>query len=328
MKRVIVCISLVLILLFIGISVVQPAYAGFDKGWYALMTKDYEVALSEFKPLAMQGNTLAQKNLGWMYFTGAGVTKNNAEALKWYRKAADQGLAEAQYALGEMYHKGYGVSVDVSQAMSWYRKAADQGNVAAQYSLGWIFYTGEIVPRDYMTAHKFFDLAASQGLKKAVKSRTMVRKKMNLEQTTNVTNKNIVPEQPSTQIIVDSKDKLNIGEGDKTANKRIETLRKFNKMLAASNPERKTQNFWAVNIVSVRTESEASSFIDKLKNETYNAYVTEFDKDNTHWYRVRIGFFPDKQKAKIAGQDILKRYQFKKYWVVKPSNKEILANRE
>lgn len=327
MKRVTVYISLVLLFLFVGISEVQPAYAGFDKGWYALMTRDYKTALSEFKPLAMQGNALAQKNLGWMYFTGAGVIKNYAEAFKWYRKAADQELAEAQYALGEMYHKGYGVPVDVSQAMIWYRKAADQGNVSAQYSLGRIFYTGRIVPRDYMTAHKFFDLAASQGLEKAVKSRTMVEGKMNLKRIANVTNNDVVLEQPSKQIAANSKDKLNVGEGATTANKRIEMLRKFNKMLAASNPGSKTKNLWAVNVVSVRSKSDAGNFIDKLKNGSYKAYITEFDKDNTHWYRVRIGFFPDKQKAEMTGRDILKKYQFKKYWVVKPSNREILANR-
>ena len=147
----------------------------------------------------------------WMYFTGAGVIKNYAEALKWYRKAADQGLAEAQYALAEMYHKGYGVPVDVSQAMTWYRKAADQGNVLAQYSLGWIFYTGEIVSRDYTMAHKLFDLAASQGLEKAVKGRTLVEEKMELEQITSVTNNDIVSEQPLN--MAHSKEKLNAEEG-------------------------------------------------------------------------------------------------------------------
>lgn len=328
MKRVTVYLSLLLFFLLIGISIVQPAYAGFDKGWHALMTRDYKTAFSEFKPLANQGNASAQLNLGWLYFTGAGVTKNYAEALKWYRKAADLELAEAQYALGEMHHKGYGIPVSISQAMTWYRKAADQGNVSAQYSLGRIFYTGEIVPRDYMMAYKFFDLAASQGLEKAVESRIIVERKMNQEQIAKATKNDVVPEQPSKQIVVHSKAKLNIRKDANTAKKRIETLRKFNKMIAASNPESKTKKLWAVNIVSVRSKSDANNFIDKMKNGSYKAYITEFDKDSTHWYRVRIGFFPDKQKAEIAGQDILKRYSFKNYWVVKPSKKEILANRE
>ena len=83
---------------------------------------------------------------------------------------------------------------------------------------------------------------------------------------------------------------------------------KFNKTLVASNPGSKAEDLWAVNVVSVRSKSDASNFIDKLKSGAYNTYLTEFDKDSTHWYRVRIGFFPDKQKAEIAGQDMLKRY--------------------
>ena len=39
-----------------------------------------------------------------------------------------------------------------------------------------------------MMAHKFFDLAASQGLKKAVKGRSMVKRKMTPEQIAKVTN--------------------------------------------------------------------------------------------------------------------------------------------
>ena len=326
MNRVIVYLSLVLIFLFVGISAVQPAYAGFDKGWHALMTNDYKTAFSELKPLANQGNASAQIKVGWMYFTGAGVTKDYAEALKWYKKAADQELAEAQYALGEMYHKGYGIPVDISQAMIWYRRAADQGNISAQYALGQIFFTGEIVPRDYMMAYKFFDLAASQGLKKAVASRIIVKREMSQEQIAKVTKKDVAPELQPKRIAVHSQSKLNVGKDGNTKEKRVTMLRKFNKMLAASDPASKTKNIWAVNVVSVRSKSDASKFFDKLSG-AYNVYLTEFDKDSTHWYRVRIGFFPDKQKAEKAGQDILKKYLLKNYWVVKPSSKEILANR-
>ncbi len=99
MKNISIYFSISLLFLFVGLS---PVYAGFAKGWYALMTRDYKTALSEFKPLAMQGNALAQKNLGWMYFTGAGVTQDYAEAFKWYKKAAEQGNAEAQNSHGSM----------------------------------------------------------------------------------------------------------------------------------------------------------------------------------------------------------------------------------
>lgn len=98
-------------------------------------------------------------------------------------------------------------------------------------------------------------------------------------------------------------------------------------MLVTSMPESNTETPWVVNIVSLRSRSDAKNFTDKLKSDSYNAYLTEFDKDNTRWYRVRVGFFSEKQKAEKVGQDISSTYIFKNYWVVKPSKKEILANR-
>ena len=98
-------------------------------------------------------------------------------------------------------------------------------------------------------------------------------------------------------------------------------------MLVTSKPESDTEALWAVNVVSLRSKSDAKNLTDKLKSDAYNAYLTEFDKDNTHWYRVRVGFFSEKQKAEKVGQDISSTYIFKNYWVVKPSKKEILANR-
>lgn len=43
------------------------------------------------KPVADQGNASAQINLGWLYESGQGVTKDLDEAVKLYQKAADQG---------------------------------------------------------------------------------------------------------------------------------------------------------------------------------------------------------------------------------------------
>ena len=98
-------------------------------------------------------------------------------------------------------------------------------------------------------------------------------------------------------------------------------------MLVTSVPESNTETLWVVNIVSLRSRSDAKNLIDKLKSDSYNAYLTEFDKDNTRWYRIRVGFFSEKQKAEKMGQDISNSYRLGNYWVVKPSKKEILANR-
>ena len=54
----------------------------------------------------------------------------------WYRRAAEQGNARAQRNLGWMFQYGRGVTKDDSQAVLWYRKSAEQGNASAQRNLG------------------------------------------------------------------------------------------------------------------------------------------------------------------------------------------------
>jgi TPR repeat protein len=50
---------------------------------------DYATALRLLRPLANQGNSGAQYNLGFMYYEGEGVPQDFAEAVKWYRLAAN-----------------------------------------------------------------------------------------------------------------------------------------------------------------------------------------------------------------------------------------------
>ena len=65
-----------------------PAQAGFGEGLAAYERGDYATALKEWRPLAEQGDAGAQKNLGWMYYSGQGVPQDYAAAVKWYRLAA------------------------------------------------------------------------------------------------------------------------------------------------------------------------------------------------------------------------------------------------
>ncbi len=75
----------------------------------ALERGDYAAALREWRPLAEQGDAVAQFNLGTMYQLGRGVRQNHAEAIKWYRLAAQRGHVVAQVSLGRMYDRGDGV---------------------------------------------------------------------------------------------------------------------------------------------------------------------------------------------------------------------------
>lgn len=85
-----------------------------------------------FRPLADQGVTAAQNNLGVLYENGHGVPQNYAEAAKWYRLAADHGSATTQFNLGLLYAKGQGVPHDYVLAHMWFNLSAMQGNEAAK----------------------------------------------------------------------------------------------------------------------------------------------------------------------------------------------------
>jgi TPR repeat protein len=91
LKHVIAAIILVL-------SFAAPVAAGpLEDAVAAAAGGDHATALRLWRPLADQGNALAQRNLGFMYANGQGVPQDYAEAVKWYRLAADQGDA-CEYA--------------------------------------------------------------------------------------------------------------------------------------------------------------------------------------------------------------------------------------
>ena len=62
--------------------------APIDDAIDAQVRGDYVQALNILRPLAAQGNALAQYRIGFMYYNGKGVTQSYQEALKWYRLAA------------------------------------------------------------------------------------------------------------------------------------------------------------------------------------------------------------------------------------------------
>ena len=104
----------------------------FNKGVEAYRTGDYVTAMNEWRPLAEQGNMVAQYALGVMYDLGEGVSKDPKQAVKWYSLAAEQGYALAQYNLGIIYEIGEGVLQDTEQAVKWYSRAAEQDYALAQ----------------------------------------------------------------------------------------------------------------------------------------------------------------------------------------------------
>jgi TPR repeat protein len=136
--------------------------ADFHEGLAAHRRGDYEAALREWRPLAIQGDVEAQYRLARMYYHGEGV-KDDAEAARWYAQAAEQGHAKAQNNLGLLYEEGRGVERDPAQAVPWYRRAAEQGLATAQSNLARTYDLGLGVDRDHAEAAKWYRRAAEQG---------------------------------------------------------------------------------------------------------------------------------------------------------------------
>ena len=89
----------------------------FLKGLNAYHSGDFATAIREWTPLAEQGHSPSQYNLGFMHYKGEGVPQDYETAVKWYTRAAEQDYIDAQFRLGAMYWSGIGVLQDYKAAL-------------------------------------------------------------------------------------------------------------------------------------------------------------------------------------------------------------------
>ena len=73
------------------------ALADYEDGVEAAFSGDFDTAFKEFTIAAQEGLSLAQYNLGILYFTGQGVEQDFDEAFEWTKRAAEQGHLNAQF---------------------------------------------------------------------------------------------------------------------------------------------------------------------------------------------------------------------------------------
>jgi uncharacterized protein len=114
-------------LAFLGTCLALNA-ADFVAGVEAYQKGDYATALKEWRPLAEQGGSAAQFNLGLMYYDGKGVPQDYGQAAVWFERSADRDYGKAQRDLGEMYAIGQGVKRDYVQAYKWLNLCAAKGD--------------------------------------------------------------------------------------------------------------------------------------------------------------------------------------------------------
>ena len=109
------------------LSAASSSFAnGYNDGFVAAETGDYQTALQKWEPLAKKGDPLAQFNLALLYHSGAGVEVNEQKAVSWYHKAADNGYYYAQEYLAVGYQEGwFGLPKDPKQAKYWLKRLED-----------------------------------------------------------------------------------------------------------------------------------------------------------------------------------------------------------
>jgi cell division septation protein DedD len=54
-------------------------------------------------------------------------------------------------------------------------------------------------------------------------------------------------------------------------------------------------------------EKAARTWVDRLKDKGYNAYVTEAQNQGKHWYRVRVGRFSSREEAEKVEEALRKK---------------------
>ena len=152
------------LIIYIVLHIYSPSYADqLEEGKAAFNKQEYQKAYALLLPLAEEGDTFAQTNIGYMLSQGLGVEKNEKKAIRWYEKASLEGDSDAQYNLGSMYERGRGTKQDYQKAFEWYSKSAEQGNEYAQVNLGLLYYNGNGVEVDYKKAIYWYRKSAEQG---------------------------------------------------------------------------------------------------------------------------------------------------------------------
>lgn len=154
------------------------ALADVRAGVTAWEAGDYNRAVTEWRPLAVQGDADAQFNIGQAYKLGRGVPQDFNEAVAWFRRAADQGHLQSEDNLGlVLYEMG-----QKADALPWLQRSASRGEPRAQYVLGAELFNGERLSRDWVRAYAFMKRASDAGLQRASAALVQMDQHIPLEQ--------------------------------------------------------------------------------------------------------------------------------------------------
>jgi hypothetical protein len=137
-----------------------PVHADVKDGVDAWQAGNYQVAVAEWRPLAIAGDADAQFNLGQAYKLGRGVPADMVQAEAWYRRAAKQGHLQAEDNLGLVLF----TANRRQEAMPFILASASRGEPRAQYVLGTAHFNGDLAQKDWPRAYALTKRASDAGL--------------------------------------------------------------------------------------------------------------------------------------------------------------------
>lgn len=72
---------------------------------------------------------------------------------------------------------------------------------------------------------------------------------------------------------------------------------------------------WTVQVNAFPDERSAKTWVDRLKNKGYNAYVTEVNVKGKIWYRVRVGRYNSREEAKKVEEALKTKENYTKAFI-------------
>lgn len=136
-------------------------------GWHYSRAKEHEKSLPYFLKAANGGVISAMCQLGWMYRSGTGVTRDLEESLRWYRLAEANGNAWGTLGIAEAYDQGLALPVDRVKAYELFQSAMNNTGAnsgargRAAYQLGRYHEQGIERPTNRVEAVKWYRIAAN-----------------------------------------------------------------------------------------------------------------------------------------------------------------------
>lgn len=136
-----------------------------NSSWNITKIRNTDEAFHWFMKSALQGNRIAQYEVGMFFENGIDPCIRNIEkAFDWYEKSSAQGLKVATFGIGRLYANGIDdQSPDFKSAYLYYKKAADAGLVEAQYRTGLALFYGRGVVENKYKGYEYLLRAAEQG---------------------------------------------------------------------------------------------------------------------------------------------------------------------